>query len=349
MKNLYNYNLKDLSDVMVGLNQKSYRGIQLYSWLYQKRVTTIDEMSDVSLSFRKVLKDKFNLNFPIIIKRQDSIDGTIKLLLEFEDKMSVETVLMRYDYGNAVCVSSQIGCNMGCSFCASGLIKKQRDLTSAEMVTQVLIVQQILDKEKKDERVSHVVVMGSGEPFDNYESVINFIEIINEQRGLAIGARHISVSTCGLPDKIRKYGKENLQINLAISLHASNDETRSKIMPINKVYPLKELFKAIADYEIDNKRRVTIEYLLLKDINDSIENANELADLLKNTFAYVNLILYNEVSEHDFKRSSSQTTRRFYEQLKKRNINVTIRKEFGQDIDAACGQLRAKKEGVINE
>lgn len=349
MKNLYNYTMSDLSDLMVALGQKAYRGTQLYSWLYQKRVTSIDDMSDVSLGFRQTLKVEFELELPSIIKRQNSVDGTIKLLLQLEDKMSIEAVLMRYDYGNVVCVSSQVGCNMGCKFCASGLIKKQRDLKAHEMVSQVMVIQNILDKEFVGQRVSHVVVMGSGEPFDNYDNVLDFVKIINEQKGLAIGARHITVSTCGIPEKIKKYGDEDLQINLAISLHASDDKTRSEIMPINKAYPLKELFKSINEYEQKGGRRVTIEYILLKDVNDSLENAAELVELLKNTFAYVNLIPYNEVSENYFKRSSKDNVRKFYEELKKRKINVTIRKEFGQDIDAACGQLRAKKEGVINE
>ena len=227
-----------LAKEMVELGQKSFRATQIYGWLYQKRVKEIDLMSDISLSFREILKEKYNMNMPTIIRKQVSYDGTVKLLLEFEDKMSVETVLMRYDYGNAVCVSSQVGCNMGCKFCASGLIKKQRDLKAAEMVAQVMMIQAYLDEEGKGERVSHVVIMGSGEPFDNYDNVMNFIKIINEQKGLAIGARHITVSTSGIPEKIIKYSKEGIQVNLAISLHASNNETRNKIMPVNKAFPL---------------------------------------------------------------------------------------------------------------
>lgn len=349
MKNIYNYTLKDLGDLMIGLGQKQFRANQLYSWIYQKRVKEFDEMSDVSLSFRQTLKQEFTLNLPKIIKKQVSYDGTIKLLLELEDKSVIEVVLMRYDYGNVVCVSSQVGCNMGCKFCASGLIKKQRDLSAGEMVSQVMMIQSLLDEEEESKRVSHVVIMGSGEPFDNYNNVMNFIRIINEQKGLAIGARHITVSTCGLPNKIVEFSKEGLQVNLAISLHASNDETRNKIMPINKAYPLTKLFKAINEYEKNANRRVTIEYILLKDLNDSIDNARELVKLLKGTFAYVNLIPYNEVKENPFKRSNKERVRAFYEELKRNGVNVTIRKEFGEDIDAACGQLRAKKEGVIDE
>lgn len=349
MESIYGYTLESLANEMVALGQKSFRATQLYGWMYQKRVKEFDLMSDISISFREVLKEKYTMSMPTIIRKQVSYDGTVKLLLEFEDKMSVETVLMRYDYGNAVCVSSQVGCNMGCKFCASGLIKKQRDLKASEMVAQVMKIQEYLDEEGKGERVSHVVIMGSGEPFDNYDNVMNFIKIINEQKGLAIGARHITVSTSGIPDKIIKYSKEGIQVNLAISLHASNNETRNKIMPINKAFPLEVLFEAIREYETNSKRRVTIEYILLKGLNDSLKNASELASLLKGTFAYVNLIPYNEVSENEFRRSDKDSVRAFYEELKRIGVNVTIRKEFGSDIDAACGQLRAKKEGIIGE
>ena len=232
---------------------------------------------------------------------------------------------------------------------ASGLIKKQRDLEASEMVLQVMKMQEYLDKEGKGERVSHIVIMGSGEPFDNYENVMRFIHIVNEQKGLAIGARHITVSTSGIAPKIIEYSKEGIQVNLAISLHASNDETRNKIMPINKAYPLSKLFAAIKEYCLNADRRVTIEYILLKGINDSLKNADELVELLKGVFAYVNLIPYNEVSENEFKRSEKTSVRAFYERLKNKGVNVTIRKEFGSDIDAACGQLRAKKEGVISD
>lgn len=349
MESLFGYCLENLENEMLELGQKKFRATQIYGWLYGKRVKEIDMMSDISVSFRDVLKEKYTLIMPSIIRQQVSFDGTVKLLLEFDDKMSVETVLMRYDYGNAVCVSSQVGCNMGCKFCASGLIKKQRDLKASEMVAQVMMIQEYLDKEGKGERVSHVVIMGSGEPFDNYDNVMEFIKIINEQKGLAIGARHITVSTSGIPDKIIKYSKEGIQVNLAISLHASNDETRNKIMPVNKAYPLDKLFSAVKEYESNSKRRVTIEYILLKGLNDSLKNASELASLLKGTFAYVNLIPYNEVSENEFKRSDKDSVRAFYEELKRIGVNVTIRKEFGSDIDAACGQLRAKKEGIIGE
>ena len=349
MKNLYNYTMSELQQEMEILHQKPYRASQIYSWLYQKRVKNIDDMSDISLSFRETLKNEYSMNSLKIIKEQVSYDGTVKMLLELEDSSSVETVLMRYDYGNAICVSSQVGCNMGCKFCASGLIKKQRDLEASEMILQVMKMQEYLDNEGKGERVSHIVIMGSGEPFDNYQKVMRFIRIANDPKGLAIGARHITVSTSGIAPKIVEYSKEGIQVNLAISLHASNDETRNKLMPINKAYPLDKLFNAIREYCTNADRRVTIEYILLKGINDSLKNADELVELLKGVFAYVNLIPYNEVEENEFKRSDKNSVRAFYERLKNKGVNVTIRKEFGSDIDAACGQLRAKKEGVISE
>ena len=349
MKSLYDFSLIELEKEMERLGQKKYRANQVFSWLYQKRVNSISDMSDISLSFRNVLEEEYEIYLPIISKKQVSYDGTVKMLLEYRDGSRVETVLMRYDYGNAICVSSQVGCNMGCKFCASGLLKKQRDLTSGEMVAQVLKMQEYLDEEGKGERVSHIVIMGSGEPFDNYDNVIRFIHICNDQKGLAIGARHITVSTSGIAPRIKDYSLEGIQVNLAISLHASNDEIRNKLMPVNKAYPLKTLFAAIREYEKNANRRVTIEYILLKGINDSLENADELVELLKGTFAYVNLIPYNEVEENEFRRSDKSAVRAFYERLKLKGVNVTIRKEFGTDIDAACGQLRAKKEGVISD
>ena len=251
---------------------------------------------------------------------------------------------MNHDYGYSLCVSSQVGCNMGCRFCESGRLKKVRNLEAYEIVQQILLIEEDIKR-----RITHVVVMGIGEPFDNYDNVMRFIRICNDQKGLAIGARHITVSTSGLANKIVDYSKEGLQVNLAISLHASNDETRNKIMPINKAYPLNKLFEAIREYSKNADRRVTIEYILLKGINDSLTNADELVELLKGTFAYVNLIPYNEVKENEFRRSEKKEVRAFYERLKSKGVNVTIRKEFGTDIDAACGQLRAKKEGVISE
>ena len=344
MINLYNYSLEKLEGLMLSLQEKKYRATQLFKWIYEKRVTSFDEMSDVSKSFREVLNRDFCLVKPKIHKEQRSKDGTIKLLLELEDGDKIETVLMRYNYGNAVCVSSEVGCNMGCAFCASGLLKKKRELLVSEMIGQVLVIDDILKAEGNNERVTHVVVMGTGEPFDNYENVMDFIRILNHPHGLAIGARHITVSTCGIVPKIYDYAKEGLQINLAISLHAPSDEIRKKIMPISFKYPMNELMEAVKYYEKNAGRRVTFEYILLNGINDSKEDAKKLAKLIKGTLAYVNLIPYNSVDENKYKRSEDKSVRDFMDTLIKCGVNATIRREFGSDIDAACGQLRAKDE-----
>ena len=345
MTNLFSYSLPKLEDLMLFIGQKKYRATQIFKWIYKKRVTNFDEMSDVSLSFREFLKDNYTLDKPKIFKKQVSSDGTIKLLLELKDGNKIETVLMRYNYGNVACVSSEVGCNMGCCFCASGLLKKKRELTVDELVGQVLVLDDLLKSENK--RVTHVVVMGTGEPFDNYDNVLDFIRILNHPHGLAIGARHITVSTCGIVDKIKKYAHEGLQINLAISLHAPNDQLRNKIMPINFKYNLTELMEAVKYYEKVANRRVTFEYILLKGVNDSKENALELVNLIKGTLAYVNLIPFNPVEELKYKRSDSKTVHQFLDILMKNNVTATIRKEFGTDIDAACGQLRAKNEKKV--
>lgn len=345
MLNLYSYSLNKLEDKMVSVGQKKFRATQLFKWIYEKGVTNFDEMSDISLSFRETLKKEYCLEIPKIFTKQVSSDGTIKLLLELNDGNKIETVLMRYNYGNVACVTSEVGCNMGCCFCASGLLKKKRALTVDELIGQVLILNNLLKDEEK--RVTHVVVMGTGEPFDNYDNVMDFIRILNHPHGLAIGARHITVSTCGLIEKIRDYANEGLQINLAISLHAPNNELRNKIMPINRKYPLDELMDAVKYYEKVAQRRVTFEYILLKDVNDSKECAIELANLIKGTLAYVNLIPFNPVNELKYKRSDEKRVHDFMDTLMKRGVNVTIRKEFGTDIDAACGQLRAKHETQI--
>ena len=342
MINLYGQELSKLESLLMERGQKKYRATQLYIWMYQKGVTSFDEMSDISKSFRDELNRDFCLKIPTIYKKQESKDGTIKLLLELEDGSKIETAMLPYNYGRAICVTSQVGCNMSCAFCASGLLKKKRNLLPEEMVGQVLVMNNLL--KEKGERITHIVVMGTGEPFDNYDNVLDFIRIVNHPKSLAIGARHITVSTCGLVDGIKKYAHEGLQTNLAISLHAPNDELRNKLMPVNKVYPLDKLFEAIEYYESFANRRVTFEYILLKGVNDSLEHAEQLAKLINNASTYiVNLIPYNPVSENDFKRSDDESVHKFFSYLKKKHINVTIRKEFGDDIDAACGQLRAKE------
>ncbi len=345
--NLFGYSLKRLQEKMVSMGEKPFRAIQLYQWIYERRVFDMENWSDVSKKFREVLNKEFTLDLPKVFRKQVSNDGTIKMLLEMEDGSYVETVLMRYDYGNAVCVSSEVGCSMGCAFCASGLIKKTRNLTSAEMVSEVMVMNECLKEE--GQRVTHIVVMGTGEPLDNYDNVMEFIRIVNEPHGLAIGARHITVSTCGLVNEIRRYANEGLQINLAISLHAPNQEIRSRLMPIARKYDINELMDAVKYYEKTAGRRVTFEYILIDGINDGIEQADELSDLIRGTLAYVNLIVYNAVKEKPFKRPSENRVSAFYDRLKKRGINCTIRKEFGGDIDAACGQLRAKYQKGGNE
>lgn len=342
MINLYSLPHHKLEELMLLEGQKRYRATQLFGWIYERRVSEFDEMSDVSKAFREVLKEKYTLELPKIFKKVVSNDGTIKLLVEFKDGAKVETVLMRYSYGNVACVSSQVGCSMGCAFCASGLFKRQRNLTADEMIGQILILNDLLKEEGNDKKVTHVVVMGTGEPFDNYDNVIDFVRIVNHPKALAIGARHITVSTCGIVDKIIQYGKEGLQINLAISLHAPNNEIRNRLMKINKKYPVEEVISAVKIYEKEANRRVTFEYILLKDINDSLKCADELSDLIRGTLAYVNLIPYNPVEENEFKRSDDKQVRSFMDRLIKRGVTCTIRKEFGTDIDAACGQLRAK-------
>ncbi|HBE99351.1 MAG TPA: 23S rRNA (adenine(2503)-C(2))-methyltransferase RlmN [Firmicutes bacterium] len=339
-KNLFGYTLKALEEEMLSLGEKKFRAIQLYTWIYVKKVYDFDSMTDISKNFRETLKENYCLTLPKIYAKQVAEDGTIKLLLEMEDGAKVETVLMRYDYGNAICVSSQVGCAMGCAFCASGLLKKERNLTSAEMVGEVIVMNQILYE--VGENVTHIVVMGTGEPFDNYDNVSSFIHIMNEAKGLSIGARHITVSTCGIVPGIEKYANEGIQVNLAISLHAPNNAIRSSLMKVNNAYPLEKLIPAVKEYVEKSGRRVTFEYIMIKGVNDSIENAKELVELLRGVFCYVNLIPLNPVKEKPFERSEKETTKRFSVYLNSHGVNCTVRKEWGTGIDAACGQLRAK-------
>ena len=344
MINLYGQPLHKLEQLMLDEGQKKYRATQLYIWMYEKKATSFDEMTDISKAFRDVLKEKYCLSIPEIDKKQVSQDGTIKLLLKLEDNSKVETVLMCYNYGYSACVSSQVGCNMGCSFCASGLLGKKRNLLPEEIVGQVLVLNNLLQEEGKGQRITHVVVMGTGEPFDNYDNVMDFVRIINNQKGLSIGARHITVSTCGIPDKIVKYAGEGLQTNLAISLHAPNDEIRNTLMKVNKAFSIHQVIDAVKQYEEIAGRRVTYEYLLINDVNDSKENAEELIELIKGTKGYVNLIPYNETNILPYKRPSGNRIHNFLDYLTKGGVTATIRKEFGSDIDAACGQLRAKEK-----
>ena len=322
---------------LIDMGEKPFRSSQLIEWIYRHKISSFDQITNMKKSFIETLKNDFVIDEFECVTHQKSADGTQKFLFRLHDGNLIETVLMNHDYGYSVCVTTEVGCNMGCSFCASGMKKKLRNLETSEIVLQIMMVSKLADV-----RVSHVVVMGIGEPFDNYDNVINFLKIINHPLGLEIGARHITVSTCGLVPKIYEYANFDLQVNLAISLHASNDEIRNQIMPINKAYPIALLIKAITYYIEKTNRRVTLEYILLKGINDSYECAMELCDLVHGLNVYVNLIPYNEVLEKPYKRSTPDDMRVFFDTLKKRRINVQLRKEQGGDIDAACGQLRSK-------
>ncbi len=337
MMNIYGIKRVDLENYFLTKGQKKFKATQVFEWVYQKKVTSFEEMTNIKKELQDELKEDFSFD-KIVIKKKQVDDLTRKYLFELKDGNHVEAVLMQHDYGLSICVSSQVGCNMGCAFCESGRLKKVRDLESYEMVEQILLVE-----EDVKERIDSVVIMGIGEPLDNYDNVMDFIRIINDAKGIAIGARHITLSTCGIIPKIEKLMEEDIQINLAISLHAPNTQLRSKLMPINKAYDLRMLILKIRDYINITKRRVTIEYIMLKDINDNEDQANELASLLKGMNVYVNLIPYNETNHIEFKRAPKNTIMKFYDTLKKRGINVTIRKEFGSNIDAACGQLRSKE------
>ncbi len=324
--------------------EKKFRASQIWDWLYKKRVQSFDEMTNISKDFIALLNENFVVN-PLKQRIvQESADGTVKYLFELPDGMLIETVLMRQYYGLSVCVTTQVGCNIGCTFCASGLIKKQRDLNNGEITAQIMLVQKYFDERGQGERVSHIVVMGIGEPFDNYTNVLKFLRTVNDDNGLAIGARHITVSTSGLAHKIREFANEGVQVNLAVSLHAPNNELRSSIMRINRSFPLEKLFAAIEYYIETTNRRVTFEYIMLNGVNNTPENAQELADLTKKIrkLSYVNLIPYNPVSEHDqYSRSPKERVEAFYDVLKKNGVNCVVRQEHGTDIDAACGQLRS--------
>lgn len=338
MRSIYDMSNEQMEDWAVSKGWKKFRVQQIFNWLYKERVTDFDAMTNLSKETREELKKDFNFNPLTLVRKQVSRDGTTKFLFKTEDGALLESVMMVFDYGNSICVSSQVGCNMGCAFCASGLTKKQRNLTSGEMTGQVMAVQKELDKDGR--RLSHVVVMGTGEPFDNYDNVMNFVKTVNHDRGLAIGSRHITISTSGIVPKIRKFADGQYQYNLAISLHAPNDELRSKIMPVNKAWPLKDLMSAVEYYSSKNNRKLTFEYILLKGVNDSPEHARQLARLLSPYLCYVNLIPYNSVDEHGFQSTTRAEAMKFYDILKKSGVQVTIRKEHGSDIDAACGQLR---------
>ena len=338
MKNIYGETHQQLEQYFLDLGEKKFKATQVFEWLYEKRVSSFEEMSNVKKNVIQVLQQDYVMEPLKIMDILTDVD-VHKYLFQLSDGEKVEAVLMKHDYGNSICVSTQVGCNMGCTFCESGRLKKRRNLEAYEMVLQLLMVEEHLG-----ERISRVVLMGIGEPFDNYENVMKFIDIINHPKGMAIGARHITISTCGIIPKIKEFMKEKRQVNLAISLHAPNDTLRSRLMPINKSYPLTELIPVLKEYVDETHRRLTFEYIMLKGINDQKVHAIELAKLLRGINCYVNLIPYNETSHIEYEKSSKERILQFYDTLKKEKINVTIRREFGSKVMAACGQLRSHYE-----
>jgi 23S rRNA (adenine2503-C2)-methyltransferase len=347
MKNesVFNLSFDQLKDWFMEYGHKKSRAMQVWDWLYRKQITQFSEMLDVNQESIRLLEDQYALYALKEHFRQESLDGTIKFLFKLRDDHLIETVLMRHKFGLSVCVTTQVGCNIGCSFCASGLLPKHRDLSTGEVVEQIMAVQQFLNRTKQKEVITHVVVMGIGEPFDNFANVVNAIQIIKDHKGLAIPARHITVSTSGIATKIYKFADAELQVNLAISLHAPTNELRSQMMKINHTYPLETLMEAIEYYIKKTNRRVTMEYILIKDLNDNREQALQLTQLIgeNRQLINVNLIPYNPVDEHpQYRRSTHESMLAFYDALKKQGISCSIRLEHGVDIDAACGQLRSK-------
>ena len=337
MKNIKQYNLDELKNEMISIGEKPFRAEQIFSWLYREKVKEFDEMTNLSLELREKLKAEYDIcNFKII-RKQESSDGTKKYLFDVLDGNAIETVLMQYHHGKTICVSSQIGCKMGCKFCASTGIPFVRNLSAGEIVEQVIAVEQdILDN------ISNIVFMGIGEPLDNYENVMKAIKIINNPKGLNIGARHISISTSGIVPKIYDLANENMQCTLSISLHATNNKKRSEMMPVNNAYPIEELIKACKDYIKKTNKRISFEYALAKDNNDNLEDAKELVKLLKGMICHVNLIPINKIENGKFTKSTNENIIKFRDYLNDHGIVATIRREQGSDIDAACGQLRRK-------
>ena len=337
MKNIKDYNLEELKKELQSMDEKTFRAEQIFKWLYQEKVRSFDEMTNLSLDLRNKLKQNYTICNYNILKKQESKDGTIKYLFDVLDGNAIETVLMSYHHGYSICVSSQIGCKMGCKFCASTGINFIRSLTSGEIDEQIIAVEQ-----DQNIRISNVVFMGIGEPLDNYDNVVNAIHIINNPKGLNIGARHISVSTSGLVPKIYQLADENIQCTLSISLHATNNEKRSGMMPVNNAYPIEELIQACKDYIAKTNRRISFEYALAKDSNDNLDDAKELVKLLKGMLCHVNLIPINKIENGQYSKSTNENIMRFRDYLNDHGIVATIRRELGSDIDAACGQLRRK-------
>ena len=338
MENLLGYTKNMLEDYFVNRGEKKYKATQVFEWLYRHGEYDITKFSNIKKSIITTLQNDFTTDF---IKIEKVLEGkdVKKFLFQLLDNEKIEAVLMEHDYGLSVCVSSQVGCNMGCRFCESGRLKKVRNLDAYEIVEQILLIQKHIGK-----RISSVVVMGIGEPFDNYDNIIRFIKIINDPKGLAIGSRHITVPTCGLVPKIKEFSNLDLQVNLALSLHGATDEVRNYLMPVNKVYNIDTVITTIKEYIAKTNRRVTIEYVMLNMVNDRDSDAYNLAKLLKGMNVYVNLIPYNATSIGEFQKSSQERIAEFGKILKQEGINVTVRREFGGNIKAACGQLRSESD-----
>lgn len=335
-KDILSLNLEELTNEMILLGQPKFRAKQIYRWLHKSFVTDFSQMSDISLDLRNVLNDNFVIFGCSIEKKLISeYDSTIKYLFRLNDGEYVESVLMKYKYGYTVCVSSQVGCRMGCTFCASTLNGVVRNLYPAEILSQIYTISR-----DNDIRVSHVVMMGMGEPFDNYDNVLKFLQLVTDENGVNLSMRHISLSTCGIVPAIYRLMQENLQLTLSVSLHAPNNELRSSMMPVNKKYPVEELIAACKEYTLNTSRRISFEYSLVKNVNDTEECALQLARLLRGMLCHINLIPVNEVTETGCKKSSPERVKRFADILASKGFNVTVRRELGADINAACGQLR---------
>lgn len=331
-------NYEDMQKWIVSIGEKAFRGKQIYEWLHQRQAEEFEEMSNLPKALREKLSKEFRIGKTEAVEKLESkIDGTCKFLFRLEDGNVIESVLMKYKHGNSVCISSQVGCRMGCRFCASTLDGLTRNLEVSEMLGQIYAIQRI-----SGERVSNVVVMGSGEPFDNYDNIVKFLYMLSDEKGLNISQRNITVSTCGIVEKIYTLAKEKLQITLAISLHAPNDKVRKELMPVANRYTMAQIFEACQYYFEQTGRRITFEYSLVEGVNDSEDYANQLVKYLKKLNCHVNLIPVNPIKERKFKDTKRKYVENFKDILEKNKINVTIRREMGRDINAACGQLRKR-------
>jgi len=344
MININELTEQELSEYIESLGEKKFHAKQIYKWLHKVNVESFDDMTDISKSLREKLKENTYIDVLEIITVQKSKDGTHKFLIKLHDNNAIESVFMRYNHGNTLCVSSQVGCKMGCSFCASTKDKFKRSLLASEIEGQIIAVQKYMN-----EKISNVVYMGIGEPLDNYDNVVKSIKQINNPNGLGIGARHLSLSTSGIVPNIYRLADEKIQATLSISLHAVTDEKRREIMPVAKKYSLKELLDACRYYIMQTGRRISFEYALISGVNDTKEDALALIKLLRGMIAHVNLIPVNEIKERDFKKSTENNIENFMNILNSAGIVTTVRRELGKDIDAACGQLRQKYLDEINE